>query len=162
MGTGDGIAISVVEHYAVSPAAIPALSNSKPDARPSFADFNRAVNRSGFSYKAIHDARNKVRTAPLWGLRTHSRLMHDGDSVQLIDAIKRHSGEASAVARRFLLLTPKGETELAGLSGFFIGRRTDLNAPLPNRWRSAGLRQQPTGENSTAALEISISLPRPD
>jgi CxxC motif-containing protein (DUF1111 family) len=117
VGTGDGIAISVVEHYAVSPAAIPALSNSKPSVHASFADFDKAVNRSGFSYKAIHDARNKVRTAPLWGLRTHSRLMHDGDSLQLTDAIKRHNGEASAVARRFILLTPKEkQTVLAFLA----------------------------------------------
>ena len=38
--------------------------------------------------------RNKLRTAPLWGLRTRSRLMHDGLTVTIFDAINRHQGEA--------------------------------------------------------------------
>jgi CxxC motif-containing protein (DUF1111 family) len=41
--------------------------------------------------------RTKLRTAPLWGLRTRNRFMHDGLSVTLTDAILRHAGEASAV-----------------------------------------------------------------
>jgi CxxC motif-containing protein (DUF1111 family) len=40
---------------------------------------------------------NKVRTAPLWGLRTRSRHMHDGDAVTVVDAIRRHGGEAAGV-----------------------------------------------------------------
>jgi CxxC motif-containing protein (DUF1111 family) len=36
----------------------------------------------------------KLRTAPLWGLRTRDRLMHDGLSTSRLDAISRHSGEA--------------------------------------------------------------------
>jgi CxxC motif-containing protein (DUF1111 family) len=39
--------------------------------------------------------RNKVRTAPLWGLRTRGRLMHDGLSLTRNEAILRHAGEAS-------------------------------------------------------------------
>ena len=35
--------------------------------------------------------RNKIRTAPLWGLRTRTRLMHDGQSLTIRDAILRHS-----------------------------------------------------------------------
>lgn len=54
--------------------------------------------------------RNKVRTAPLWGLRTRSRLMHDGLSVTNTDAILRHAGEATFVTNnfRFLTTTRKG------------------------------------------------------
>jgi CxxC motif-containing protein (DUF1111 family) len=42
-------------------------------------------------------ARNKVRTAPLWGLRTRDRLMHDGESLSRNEAILRHAGEAGQV-----------------------------------------------------------------
>jgi len=41
--------------------------------------------------------RNKVRTAPLWGLRTRDRLMHDGESLTRNEAILRHAGEAGLV-----------------------------------------------------------------
>jgi CxxC motif-containing protein (DUF1111 family) len=40
---------------------------------------------------------NKMRTAPLWGLRTRVRLMHDGESLTLNEAILRHGGEATFV-----------------------------------------------------------------
>ena len=46
-------------------------------------------------------SRNKLRTPPLWGLRTRSRLMHDGLSVSPFDAITRHGGEATNVLRFF-------------------------------------------------------------
>jgi CxxC motif-containing protein (DUF1111 family) len=39
----------------------------------------------------------KLRTPPLWGLRTRGRLMHDGASVTVESAIARHRGEASGV-----------------------------------------------------------------
>ena len=52
-------------------------------------------------------ARNKVRTAPLWGLRLRSRLMHDGESVTAADAIRRHKGEAKDVTDRFKKLKPR-------------------------------------------------------
>jgi CxxC motif-containing protein (DUF1111 family) len=57
-------------------------------------------------------ARNKIRTAPLWGLRVRSRLMHDGASVQLDDAIFRHKGEAEAVTEHFSKLTPADKKAL--------------------------------------------------
>jgi CxxC motif-containing protein (DUF1111 family) len=41
--------------------------------------------------------RNRVRTAPLWGLRTRDRLMHDGESLSRNEAILRHAGEAGPV-----------------------------------------------------------------
>lgn len=42
-----------------------------------------------------------VPAAPLWGVRMHSRLMHDGASVTLLDAILRHRGEAEEVTKKF-------------------------------------------------------------
>jgi CxxC motif-containing protein (DUF1111 family) len=57
-------------------------------------------------------ARNKIRTAPLWGLRLRSRLMHDGNSVQLDDAIRRHRGEADHVTQKFLKLKPEDQRAL--------------------------------------------------
>ncbi|NOT47747.1 MAG: hypothetical protein HOP17_08345, partial [Acidobacteria bacterium] len=49
--------------------------------------------------------RNKVRTAPLWGVRTRNRLMHDGESLTFTDAILRHQGESAFVTNRFNTLT---------------------------------------------------------
>ena len=40
------------------------------------------------------DTANKLRTAPLWGLRTKPRSMHDLRSLSLENAISRHAGEA--------------------------------------------------------------------
>ena len=48
---------------------------------------------------------NKIRTPPLWGLHVRPRLMHDGDSATLTDAIMRHRGEASAVTNKFFSLS---------------------------------------------------------
>jgi CxxC motif-containing protein (DUF1111 family) len=48
--------------------------------------------------------RNRMRTAPLWGVRTRSRLMHDGESRTVSDAIHRHGGEALGVTLKFAFL----------------------------------------------------------
>jgi CxxC motif-containing protein (DUF1111 family) len=86
VGTGDGIAVAMEEHYGKA-----ALAQSWAD----------------FTYKSLQDAANKVRTAPLWGVRTHSRLIHDGQSLTLTDAILRHKGEAEDVTEKFRRLTPQ-------------------------------------------------------
>jgi CxxC motif-containing protein (DUF1111 family) len=39
----------------------------------------------------------QIRTAPLWGLRTRNRLMHDGLSFTRQEAIARHAGQAATV-----------------------------------------------------------------
>jgi CxxC motif-containing protein (DUF1111 family) len=52
------------------------------------------------------DTANKLRTAPLWGLRDRSRFMHDLGSLSLDNAIIRHEGEARGPARRFRDLSP--------------------------------------------------------
>ena len=107
VGTGDGIAIAIGEHYGVPVASIQALYQNNSTTSAYYADVDRVMDREGFSYKAVHDGRNKIRTAPLWGLRTHSRMMHDGDSVKLGDAITRHKGEAAESSAKFKKLTRK-------------------------------------------------------
>jgi len=48
---------------------------------------------------------NKLRTQPLWGIRTHGRHMHDGETLTFTEAILRHAGEATGVINRFRALT---------------------------------------------------------
>jgi CxxC motif-containing protein (DUF1111 family) len=48
----------------------------------------------------------QIRTAPLWGLRTRNRLMHDGLSFTLNEAIQRHAGQAANAVSQFNALTP--------------------------------------------------------
>jgi CxxC motif-containing protein (DUF1111 family) len=55
---------------------------------------------------------NQIRTAPLWGLRTRNRLMHDGLSFTRVDAITRHGGQATPVRIRFERLTPSQQRQL--------------------------------------------------
>ncbi|MFO1417688.1 MAG: di-heme oxidoredictase family protein [Methylotetracoccus sp.] len=47
------------------------------------------------------ETRNKIRTAPLWGLRTRIRLLHDGSVLTPREAIARHGGESGRVTTRF-------------------------------------------------------------
>ncbi len=60
------------------------------------------------------DTRNKIRTAPLWGLGTrvktlgdNAMLMHDGGSPTLDEAILRHAGEAASVIKSYRKLKSK-------------------------------------------------------
>jgi len=67
--------------------------------------------------------RNKMRTAPLWGLRTRDRFMHDGgasspptnsgdQSFTLNEAILRHAGQATASRTAYQTLTPLQRSQL--------------------------------------------------
>ena len=58
------------------------------------------------------DTADKLRTAPLWGLRTKARFMHDLGSLSLTDAILRHEGEAHGAARHFRELRPEEKEAL--------------------------------------------------
>ena len=58
------------------------------------------------------DTANKLRTVPLWGLRTKARFMHDLKSLSLDNAISRHDGEAHGPARRFKELSPEDRNAL--------------------------------------------------
>jgi CxxC motif-containing protein (DUF1111 family) len=87
VGTGDGIAIPIIEHYGRASRQMP--KECPPD--------------------TFQKTRNHVRTAPLWGVRFRTRLMHDGVTVTLRDAILRHGGEADQAARGFRKLAAKDQ-----------------------------------------------------
>jgi CxxC motif-containing protein (DUF1111 family) len=55
---------------------------------------------------------NKLRTMPLWGVRTHDRHMHDGASLTFNDSILRHAGEATFVTNNYRALTPTQQNQL--------------------------------------------------
>jgi CxxC motif-containing protein (DUF1111 family) len=56
--------------------------------------------------------RNKLRTPPLWGVRTRSRLMHDGGSLNFSEAILRHRGEATGVVNAYQALSSTQTNQL--------------------------------------------------
>ena len=58
------------------------------------------------------DTANKLRTAPLWGLRVRPRYMHDLQSLTLENAIDRHGGEAEEVRRGFQRLSESEKEQL--------------------------------------------------
>jgi len=80
VGTGDGILQATREHYG----------------RKVFQQMSDYMSKQDFE-----GSRNKIRTAPLWGVRLRPRLMHDGASLTLLEAITRHKGEASHVTQQF-------------------------------------------------------------
>jgi len=58
------------------------------------------------------DTANKLRTAPLWGVRTKARFMHDLGSLSFENAIRRHEGEAREASRGFRELSPADKQAL--------------------------------------------------
>ena len=129
IGTGDGIAIAVTEHYGVPHDRVSAEYrrvlteyHARPGAKgetayartrkDAFDAVDKIMDRVGFSYQAVQDARFKLRTPPLWGLSTHSRLMHDGQSVRLEDAIRRHRKEAAGAASVYRGLSASQKSDL--------------------------------------------------
>jgi CxxC motif-containing protein (DUF1111 family) len=58
------------------------------------------------------NTRNKVRTVPLWGLRTRGRFMHDGLSQNIEDAIQRHGNQAASVRDAFKALSATDQQRL--------------------------------------------------
>jgi CxxC motif-containing protein (DUF1111 family) len=57
-------------------------------------------------------SRTRVRTPPLWGLRIRTVFMHDGNSVNLSEAIRRHRGEAADSSRNFQQLSAQDQAWL--------------------------------------------------
>jgi CxxC motif-containing protein (DUF1111 family) len=56
--------------------------------------------------------RNKLRTQPLWGVRTHDRHMHDGATVTFNEAIQRHAGEAAFVTSNYNSLSTTQQNQI--------------------------------------------------
>jgi CxxC motif-containing protein (DUF1111 family) len=80
IGTGDGIVEAIEEHY------------GKRMYQTQWRDL---------SLDAFQATANRMRTAPLWGVRMQPLLMHDGKSLTFRDAILSHRGEASSVTEHF-------------------------------------------------------------
>jgi CxxC motif-containing protein (DUF1111 family) len=55
---------------------------------------------------------NKIRTAPLWGLRVRPQLMHNGLSLTIEDAIRRHAGQAEGVRLKYETLSSEQKKQL--------------------------------------------------
>src|SRR6266700_1080965 len=68
VGTGDWLVQSMQEHYGRN---------------------MYQIQWKNLSLESFGSTQNKVRTAPLWGVRLHPQLMHDGQSVTLRGAILR-------------------------------------------------------------------------
>jgi CxxC motif-containing protein (DUF1111 family) len=83
VGTGDGIVMPWKQYNAV---------------------LYRSDERT-LSDDAFQETRNKIRTAPLWGVRLRLRLMHDGASLTFRHAILRHRGEARKARLAFQKLS---------------------------------------------------------
>jgi CxxC motif-containing protein (DUF1111 family) len=91
VGTGDGIVMNPEEHH------------------------GRGMRRfrwRNFSDRDVESTQYKMRTAPLWGLRLRTRLMHDGSAVTVYDAILRHRGEAAEVTQRYQRLSDADQAML--------------------------------------------------
>jgi CxxC motif-containing protein (DUF1111 family) len=84
IGTGDGIVMFVTETDT-----------------PNFAPGQSASGKANPPVDEFQGTHNKMRTAPLWGVRLRPRLMHDGASLTFSDAILRHKGEALQSSQEF-------------------------------------------------------------
>ena len=91
VGTGDGILEVNSEHYGQRVFR-------------QMADY--------LSKQRLESTQNKMRTAPLWGVRLRPRLMHDGSSQTFRDAILRHRGEAQDESKRFDRLSNEDQEAL--------------------------------------------------
>jgi len=60
----------------------------------------------GIQQNGPADTAYKIRTAPLWGLRTRTQLLHDASATTLEQAIQKHTHEAATEAQRFSQLSP--------------------------------------------------------
>ncbi len=130
VGTGDGIVVALVEHFGRQRMA---KLFGEQDAAAAEEKKKAAVNEDECSERFQGEimegtkasdlardtecARNKIRTAPLWGLRLRSRLMHDGVTLTVGDAIRRHKGEADEIRERFQRLKPSDQQAVLSFLG---------------------------------------------
>jgi CxxC motif-containing protein (DUF1111 family) len=75
------------------------------------------IGNAGDSVAVTH----RMRTAPLWGLRSRNKLMHDGGTTDRAVAIQRHaggsSGQGTAAANAFNVLTSSQKNDLINFLG---------------------------------------------
>jgi CxxC motif-containing protein (DUF1111 family) len=79
-----------------------------------FSDFllHNVGTGDGIVQNGGRTTRNKLRTTPLWGLRTRNQFMHDGQALTLNGAILRHAGEAQLVINSYRRLRDTQKTQL--------------------------------------------------
>jgi len=81
-----------------------------------FTDFKRHDLGPNF-YERNFDGttRREFLTTPLWGVGSTAPYGHDGRSINLMEVILRHGGEAQAARDAFLALSPEQQTRLLAL-----------------------------------------------
>lgn len=85
--------------------AVPAaLANKRIHPYSDFALHNVGTG-DGIVQNGGQGSRNQVRTAALWGIRSRIRLMHDGESLTVNDAILRHAGQATNIRNNYNALS---------------------------------------------------------
>lgn len=82
-----------------------------------YSDFLLHDIGSGDGIPVLPDAQfastaTQIRTAPLWGLRTRNRLMHDGLAFTKEEAIGRHTGQANRAKNAFTALSAAEKTAM--------------------------------------------------
>ncbi|HEX8181122.1 MAG TPA: di-heme oxidoredictase family protein [Pyrinomonadaceae bacterium] len=92
---------------------VPAALGSKI-IRP-FSDFllHNVGTGDGIVQNGGQSTANKLRTPPLWGVRSRDRLMHDGESLTRSEAILRHAGEATGVINNYRALSATQRNQIA-------------------------------------------------
>ena len=116
-----GCAICHVESITTAPAGtvinggqftVPAALGSKI-IHP-FSDFllHDVGTGDGIVQNGGPNSQNRLRTAPLWGLRTRDRLMHDNATFTRNEAILRHAGAATNVINNYINLSTTQKNQL--------------------------------------------------
>ena len=79
-----------------------------------FSDFllHNVGTGDGIVQNGQQSTRNRMRTPPLWGMRSRDRLMHDGESLTRNDAILRHAADATAVINNYRGLSNTQKNQL--------------------------------------------------
>src|SRR5262249_16681658 len=84
-----------------------------------FSDF--LLHDVGIPDRILQNARpetyDRVRTPPLWGLRTRTLLMHDGRSTSVTDAILRHDNQGAKASSAFRALSDQNKQRLLTFLG---------------------------------------------
>ena len=114
-----GCAICHLSSITTTNGTLPIGEYTVPDALKNktihpYSDFllHNVGTGDGIVQNGPQDTANKLRTAPLWGLRTRDRYMHDGLSVTLPNAIGRHRNEAGGVIKSYFKLSDRQKSQL--------------------------------------------------
>jgi CxxC motif-containing protein (DUF1111 family) len=114
IGTGDGIAQT--QHANLPPRGFESREKIPDEIRTREGILRVQANPERGKQRVLSGLEqrtaNKMRTAPLWGLRVRPQLMHDGLSLTIEEAIRRHGGQAEGVRLKFEALPDKQKKQL--------------------------------------------------